>query len=40
MNPVGWEKNVEAAKVEGIEYFRRAGYRIFAYFDNEPANHP
>ena len=38
MNPGGWNDKVENAKVAGLRYFQKAGYRIFAAVDNEPAN--
>ncbi len=38
MNPRDWEEDVENAKVAGLEYFRNAGYRVFAMVDNEPGN--
>ncbi|MFQ5398539.1 MAG: hypothetical protein ACE5E7_02975 [Anaerolineae bacterium] len=38
MNPGDWEEDVATAKREGIRYFQRAGYRVFAYVDNEPKN--
>ncbi len=38
MNPSDWGKSVENAKVAGVEYFRSAGYRVFAMIDNEPDN--
>ena len=38
MSPFGWNSEVESAKREGIRYFQRMGYRVFAFVDNEPAN--
>ncbi|RMI00783.1 MAG: hypothetical protein D6681_11110 [Calditrichaeota bacterium] len=38
MNPRGWEQEVTRAKVEGIRFFQQQGYRVFAFFDNEPDN--
>jgi hypothetical protein len=38
MNPLDWEEGVEKTKVAGIEHFCRAGYRVFAFIDNEPKN--
>ena len=38
MNTANWEVKVKHAKIEGIEYFRRKGYRVFAFVDNEPEN--
>lgn len=38
MNPRGWEQEVDNAKVAGIRYFQAAGYRVFAFIDNEPDN--
>ena len=38
MNPSGWEQEVENAKVAGVRYFQAAGYRVFAFVDNEPDN--
>lgn len=38
MNAANWEVKVKHAKIEGIEYFRRKGYRVFAFIDNEPDN--
>jgi hypothetical protein len=37
MNPGGWEDDVPAAKVAALAAFRRAGYRVLAVVDNEPA---
>jgi hypothetical protein len=31
-------ENIAYAKVAGIDYFRRIGYRIIAFLDNEPDN--
>ncbi len=31
-------ENIVCAKVAGIDYFRQIGYRIIAFFDNEPEN--
>ena len=38
MNPADWEEGVVATKVAGVQHFWDAGYRIFAYVDNEPSN--
>ena len=38
MNPGGWEEEVGKAKVAGIRNFQTAGYRVFAFVDNEPDN--
>ncbi len=38
MNPHGWGERIEESKVEGIEYFRKRGFRVVAFADNEPAN--
>ena len=38
MNPLGWEQEVGNAKVVGVKHFQTAGYRIFAFIDNEPDN--
>ncbi len=38
MNPGEWESDVAGSKVAGVVKFQRAGYRVFAMVDNEPAN--
>lgn len=38
MNPLGWEQNVKKSKEAGVQKFQKAGYRIFAFVDNEPSN--
>ena len=38
MNPKRWKTNVGQGKIEGIEYFRKKGFRILAVVDNEPSN--
>lgn len=38
MDPESWRAEVIATKVEGLRYFKQAGYRIVAVIDNEPAN--
>ena len=38
MNPHGWEIDVSAGKAAAVNYFRKAGYRVFAMVDNEPEN--
>lgn len=38
MNPGKWEGDVAGSKVAGVRMFQRAGYRVFAMVDNEPAN--
>ncbi len=38
MNPQDWDQEVENSKVAGVRHFQKAGYRIFAFVDNEPAN--
>jgi hypothetical protein len=36
MNPDGWEADVAASKIAGLQAFAEAGYRPVAVFDNEP----
>jgi hypothetical protein len=38
LNPYGWEQAVRCSKAEGLQRFSDAGYRIFAFVDNEPEN--
>lgn len=38
MNSGKWEERVPDIKVAGINHFREAGYRVFAFIDNEPVN--
>ena len=38
MNAGDWEENVVQSKVAGVRHFQKAGYRIFAFVENEPAN--
>lgn len=38
MNPAEWEQEVANAKVAGVRHFQTAGYRVFAFVDNEPDN--
>jgi hypothetical protein len=38
MNPGDWEEKVPDVKVAGVNYFRDAGYHVFAFIDNEPTN--
>ena len=38
MNSGDWEQGVWASKIAGIRRFQRAGYKVFAMVDNEPAN--
>jgi hypothetical protein len=38
MNPCGWNENIVAFKVAGIDYFRKKGFRVIAFIDNEPEN--
>ncbi len=38
MNPGNWEAGVQEAKVAGLKHFQEAGYHVFAFIDNEPAN--
>lgn len=38
MNPKDWEEEVQNSKVAGVRHFQEAGYRIFAFIDNEPEN--
>ncbi len=38
MSPTTGMTHVPAAKAEGLRYFRRNGYRVFAVVDNEPEN--
>jgi hypothetical protein len=38
MSPRSWGEGIAESKVEGICYFREAGYRVVAFVDNEPAN--
>lgn len=36
MNPAGWDEGVIRSKVEALEAFAAAGYRVLAVVDNEP----
>lgn len=38
MNFDGWNQRIEESKVNGVRRFQEAGYRVFAFVDNEPAN--
>ncbi len=38
MNPGPRDRNVPRVKAAGVQHFQRAGYRVFAAVDNEPAN--
>ena len=38
LNSAGWGEQVEQSKVAGLKHFQKAGYRVFAAVDNEPAN--
>ncbi|MBN2255029.1 MAG: hypothetical protein JW736_04945 [Deltaproteobacteria bacterium] len=38
MNSDGWDSNIPQVKSAGIQFFRDAGYRVFAFIDNEPDN--
>lgn len=38
MSPYAWDRNIENSKCEGIRYFRRLGYRVVAFVDDEPEN--
>ena len=38
MSPYAWDRNIENSKRQGIRYFRRLGYRVVAFVDNEPEN--
>ena len=38
MSPSAWDSEIENAKRAGIRYFRRLGYRVVAFVDNEPEN--
>lgn len=38
MCPAGWRGGGAQAKVAGMYYFRRMGFRVFAAIDDEPAN--
>jgi len=38
MNPRGWNENIVAFKVAGIDYFRKKDFRVIAFIDNEPEN--
>lgn len=38
MSPYAWDRNIGNSKCEGIRYFRRLGYRVVAFVDNEPEN--
>ena len=38
MSPYAWDSDIENCKCEGIRYFRRLGYRVVAFVDNEPEN--
>jgi hypothetical protein len=38
MNPCGWNENIVAFKVAGIDCFQKKGVRVIAFVDNEPEN--
>lgn len=38
MSPYPWGEQIPKAKVEGIRKFQAAGFRVFAFIDNEPEN--
>ena len=38
MNPLDWETNIKDSKAAGVIHLQKAGYRIFAFVDNEPLN--
>ncbi|MDQ4124594.1 MAG: HAD family hydrolase [Actinomycetota bacterium] len=38
MNPRGWGEDIPQSKVEGMDRLQRAGLRVVAVVDNEPAN--
>jgi len=38
MRSLNTMENIAYAKVAGIDYFKRTGYRIIAFLDNEPEN--
>lgn len=38
MNPCGWNENIVAFKVAGIDSFQKKGFRVIAFIDNEPEN--
>ena len=38
MNSRGRKSNVITSKIAGLHHFRKSGYRIFAFVDNEPEN--
>ncbi len=38
MNPHAWEVPVTEAKIAGVKYFQKLGYRVVAFIDNEPKN--
>ncbi len=38
MNPQGRGQGVENSKVAGVRYFQEAGFRVYAFIENEPEN--
>ncbi len=38
LNSAGWDEGVEQSKVAGLRHYEKAGFRVFAAVDNEPAN--
>jgi hypothetical protein len=38
MNPCGWNENILAFKVAGVDHFQKKGFRVIAFVDNEPEN--
>ncbi len=38
LNSAGWDEQVAQSKVAGLRHYQKAGYRVFAAVDNEPAN--
>jgi hypothetical protein len=38
LRPDDWEQSAPQAKAAGVRHFEQAGYRVFAFVDNEPEN--
>lgn len=38
LRPDDWEQSAPRAKAAGVRHFEQAGYRVFAFVDNEPEN--
>jgi len=38
MNPSNWEADITQSKARGVERFKKLGYKVFAFIDNEPSN--